>query len=331
MAYNNQPLKNELPFAEPVWAAAKSNDDIPFAQAGAVSDEQLLYQIPSYGADAPMMYDAEARRAKKKAEDEARRNWHIASFILSALLIASILAALLLHSDDGKGAFIFISCFLALIYLIEAFAKSESFKYLWNAGRSHSALDALSALQRVPPEISATVQGYHYENRYSESTHTNADGSRETRSETSRVRVDTHRATAEFAYEKWRDLSEPVYSIARPFDIVRLHLGVKILHGDARTAAAYAAMCEQLRAVNSRRDAHFDFTEQHSVEGLKPRMLLFPEDAHATPAWMCWQWYAVSVLTLTSWFYRIALEMKTVKVVYELQKQVFVAADATAA
>jgi TMEM151 family len=145
------------------------------------------------------------------------------------------------------------------------------------------------------------------------------------------VRVDTHRATAEFAYEKWRDLSEPVYSIARPFDIVRLHLGVKILHGDARTAAAYAAMCEQLRAVNSRRDAHFDFTEQHSVEGLKPRMLLFPEDAHATPAWMCWQWYTVSVLTLTSWFYRIALEMKTVKVVYELQKQVFVAADATAA
>jgi hypothetical protein len=180
MAYNHQPLKKELPLAEPVWAAAKSNDDIPFAQAVAVSDEQQLYQVPAYGADAPMMYDAEARRAKKKAEDEARRNWHIASFILSALLIASNLAALLLHSDDGKGAFIFISCFLALIYLIEAFAKSESFKYLWNAGSSHSALDALSALQRVPPEISATVQCYHYENRYSESTHTNADVSTQT-------------------------------------------------------------------------------------------------------------------------------------------------------
>jgi hypothetical protein len=176
MAYNHQSLKSELPQAEPVWAAAaKSNAGIPFAQAVAVSDEQQLYQVPSYGADAPMMYDTEARRAKKKAEDEARRNWHIASFILSALLIASILATLLLHSEDGRGAFIFISCFLALIYLIEAFAKSESFKYLWNAGSSHSALDALSALQRVPPEISATVQCYHYENRYSESTHTNAD------------------------------------------------------------------------------------------------------------------------------------------------------------
>jgi hypothetical protein len=170
MAYNHQQLKTELPRAEPVWATAKSNDDIPFAQAVEVSDEQQLYSD-----NAPMMYDAEARRAKKKAEEERRRNWHIASFILSALLIGSILAALLLRSEDGRGAFIFISCFLALIYLIEAFAKSESFKYLWNAGSSHSALDALSALQRVPPEISATVQCYHYENRYSESTHTNAD------------------------------------------------------------------------------------------------------------------------------------------------------------
>ncbi|KAG5179309.1 hypothetical protein JKP88DRAFT_224349 [Tribonema minus] len=217
-----------------------------------------------------------------------------------------------------------IAAFFGLAYLVDAFCISTTFKYLWNANSSHGAVEKLLQLQQTPPEITACVQCYHYKDSRS-STHTRADGTTEQRSESSHERINTHRATSEFQFEHWRDMSELPYVVTRPFDIVRLHLRIKIKYGTEATARAHAAMCQALRDLHANRDAHFEFKETVVVEGMVPHMLLLPEDGSLRPWWMYWQWYAASVFVFLNWPYRMALEASTVKVTYVLAKEVYIA------
>eukprot|EP00611_Tribonema_gayanum_P005332 TRINITY_DN1456_c0_g1_i3.p1 TRINITY_DN1456_c0_g1~~TRINITY_DN1456_c0_g1_i3.p1 ORF type:complete len:304 (-),score=87.88 TRINITY_DN1456_c0_g1_i3:26-937(-) len=272
----------------------------------------------------PLVSDAAERRARKRQREESKTNYHVASLVLTIIIVGLIIGATLTTDDGARRLMSIIAAFAGFVYLINAFCDSETFNCLWNANSSHGAVEKLLQLQRTAPEITACVQCYHYKDRRS-STHTRADGTTEQRSESSHERINTHHATSEFQFEHWRDVSEPPYAVTRPFDIVRLHLRIEIKYGTEATARAHAAVCQALRDLHANRDAHFEFEEKVEVEGMVPHMLLLPEDGSLRPWWMYWQWYAASVFVFLNWPYRMALEASTVKVIYVLAKEVYIA------
>ena len=99
---------------------------------------------------------------------------------------------------------------------------SQASQYIWNAMDVDGAYDNLNDVIEARPEVKWHIQCYHYEDR--KVTVRDKDGN--TRTETKRVRVNTHAASGHFEFTEWKDLSDSIDILffIEKLRAVRLHV-----------------------------------------------------------------------------------------------------------
>ena len=184
---------------------------------------------------------------------------HIKATILTIVMISSILA---------KSWSLF--AISAILYLLEASTCSTR-RYLSNRGESPSTiLDYIHQLRCTEPKVKWTIQCYHYR------THSTTD--RNGKRTTHRTKVVTYRASEDYHFQNWKDLTHiimpfledilRVKSLQKTVRFIKLSCW-KLIFMDKTTMMDYFIKQKLFFNLNGNRDWHTElFTSLQGTESL---------------------------------------------------------------
>lgn len=270
--------------------------------------------------------------------DDSRAHVHWRSLFISAGLWASLIAMIVFlctrsssssstSSSYGSpstitpqltASFVCVGIF-TLIYLIEV-CISDTRKFLSNRLSVGNAEDYVRRVYTTPPQPVFWIQCYHYETRVHTTTHRDSKGNTRTQTHTTRVRVDTYSERKPFAFDLWRDVSDPM-PLIRGYPLTKLHCGKTLVFADALSRARFDGAHAELVARNRHRDVHYETGWRLEVNGFESHVLA-SADGSVTPCGVSLEIYIIVSLLGLSYPYRLWLERKCVRASYRFTKEV---------
>eukprot|EP01083_Nonionella_stella_P295016 1002698_1 len=154
-----------------------------------------------------------------------------------------------------------------LLYIIEATCCSSSFKYLKNSMDGQTVYQWVANIKQNAPRIWWKVECYHYETRVEH--YTDSNGNHQTR--TRREKVVTHRASMDYAYGSWCDISKDVTGLDE-YNLTKFTAYKQFAFADKATENDYNMKSAQFRRDNDR-DVYQSFYYGVEIDGYKNKML----------------------------------------------------------
>jgi len=280
----------------------------------------------------------------RRSEARSVGNTHASVDVLAILAnLAGIIGAVLLvtgAADDDQD----LSCVggaLVLIYLLEGFVLSTTFRALNTIMSEEELVAYIKNLQEATPEITFTIQNWHSETRQRRVT----DRQGVERIETYQQRVNTHSASMDYHIAGHTDetlspqqmvamfhLSYDADGNVRQSEVNRgttlllmCHFPVNLVPRDEQTEADFPSTRNQFYAANTT-DTQQDKSERHTLSGCMHRdyalVVLHTGgvDRHTTPWWMNPCIYCCFTFIFLSVLYRIVFNAKTQRTTWTVTK-----------
>ncbi|XP_078379153.1 uncharacterized protein LOC144662259 [Oculina patagonica] len=208
-----------------------------------------------------------------------------------------------------------------VIVLIESFFSHE-LDYLKNIMEDETAWGYIQRMLGVPPRIKMVVECYHYETRTRVVHYTDANGNRQSRTETYTEKVVTFVDHDEFSFGSWVDVSKREMPALSTVALTRVKIDSSILFGDQETANDYERQVAEMLERNRFRDVFTDYSSSKEIPGLKKRISAYV-DLRVKPFWIRPLFFWIATLLQMTWPYRWLFRAKTAKSYYALKKKMY--------
>mmetsp|Transcript_12371 Transcript_12371/g.14915 ORF Transcript_12371/g.14915 Transcript_12371/m.14915 type:complete len:316 (-) Transcript_12371:110-1057(-) len=217
---------------------------------------------------------------------------------------------------DGSPLFWGVFTITSLCFICETLC-SNTFTYLRNINTSETLMELMDRLYKQKPNVTWSIQCYHYETRTREVTEQDSDGHTHTRTETYEERVNTHSAQGMLKYVGWSDVSTPLNQAnIEEYQMTKVSLKKEWIGDEG---------CNEQRSnfiSSNNRDTHYDFSENLCIEGFTPRVLSFVDIAER-PCLADWRWFLISHATVVFALpYRMWFSSRTGKVRTKVVKKI---------
>ena len=166
------------------------------------------------------------------------------------------------------------------------------------------------------------VECYHFETRTRVVYYTDANGNRQSRTETYTERVVTFVDHDEFSFGSWVDVSKREMPALSTVSLTRVRIDPYVLFGDQETADDYERQAAAMIERNRHRDAFTDFSASREIPGLKKRISAYV-DLRVKPWWIRPLFFWLATLLQMTWPYRWLFRAKTSKSYYALKKKLY--------
>ena len=202
-------------------------------------------------------------------------------------------------------------CLSPVIVLLES-AFSHELDYLKNIMEDETAWGYIQRMHQVPPRINMVVECYHYETRTRVVYYTDANGNRQSRTETYTEKVVTFVDQDEFFFGSWLDVSKREMPALSTVALTRVKIDPSILFGDQETADDYERQVAEMVNRNRHRDVFTDYSSSKEIPGLMKRISAYV-DLRAKPFWIRPLFFWIATLLQMTWPYRWLFRAKTAK------------------
>ena len=212
-------------------------------------------------------------------------------------------------------------CMSSVYTFIESIFSHE-LDYLRNIIQDETAWGYIQKMHQVAPRIGMVVECYHFETRTRVVYYTDANGNRQSRTETYTERVVTFVDHDEFSFGSWVDVSKREMPALSTVSLTRVRIDPYVLFGDQETADDYERQAAAMIERNRHRDAFTDFSASREIPGLKKRISAYV-DLRVKPWWIRPLFFWLATLLQMTWPYRWLFRAKTSKSYYALKKKLY--------
>ena len=211
---------------------------------------------------------------------------------------------------------------ISSVYIFIESTFSHELDYLRNIMQDETAWGYIQKMHQVAPRISMVVECYHFETRTRVVYYTDANGNRQSRTETYTERVVTFVDHDEFSFGSWVDVSKREMPALSTVSLTRVRIDPYVLFGDQETADDYERQAAAMIERNRHRDAFTDFSASREIPGLKKRISAYV-DLRVKPWWIRPLFFWLATLLQMTWPYRWLFRAKTSKSYYALKKKLY--------
>ena len=212
-------------------------------------------------------------------------------------------------------------CMSSVYTFIESIFSHE-LDYLRNIIQDETAWGYIQKMHQVAPRIGMVVECYHFETRSRVVYYTDANGNRQSRTETYTQRVVTFVDHDEFSFGSWVDVSTREMPELSTVSLTRVRIDPYVLFGDQETADDYERQATAMIERNRGRDTFTDFSASREIPGLKKRISAYV-DLRVKPWWIRPLFFWLATLLQMTWPYRWLFRAKTSKSNYALKKKLY--------
>ena len=212
-------------------------------------------------------------------------------------------------------------CISSVYIFIESLFSNE-LDYLRNIMQDETAWGYIQQMHQVAPRIGMVVECYHFETRTRVVYYTDANGNRQSRTETYTERVVTFVDHDEFSFGSWVDISKREMPALSTVSLTRVRIDPYVLFGDQETADDYERQAAAMMERNRRQDTFTDFSASREIPGLKKRISAYV-DLRVKPWWIRPLFFWLATLLQMTWPYRWLFRAKTSKSYYALKKKLY--------
>ena len=216
----------------------------------------------------------------------------------------------------------FVMLCISSVYIFVESIFSHELDYLRNIMQDETAWGYIQKMQQVAPRIGMVVECYHFETRTRVVYYTDANGNRQSRTETYTERVVTFVDHDEFLFGSWVDVSTREMPPLSTVSLTRVRIDPYVLFGDQETADDYERQAAAMIERNRHRDAFTDFSASREIPGLKKRISAYV-DLRVKPWWIRPLFFWLATLLQMTWPYRWLFRAKTSKSYYALKKKLY--------
>ena len=220
-----------------------------------------------------------------------------------------------------KNFGIVMLCISSVYIFIESIFSHE-LDYLKNIMQDETAWGYIQKIHQVAPRISMKVECYHFEMPTRDVYYTDANGNRQSRTETYTERVVTFEDHDEFSFGSWVDVSKGKMPALSTVSLTRVRIDPYVLFGDQETADDYERQATAMIERNRGRDTFTDFSASREIPGLKKRISAYV-DLRVKPWWIRPLFFWLATLLQMTWPYRWLFRAKTSKSFYALKKMIY--------
>lgn len=208
-----------------------------------------------------------------------------------------------------------------VIVLVESIFCRE-LGYLKNIMQDETVWEYIHRMHQVPPRINMIVTCYHYETRTRVVYYTDANGNRQSRTETYEEMVVTFVDYGEFSFGSWVDVSKREMPVLNTAGVTRVKIHPSIILGDQETADDYKRQVAEMLERNRYRDEFTEYSSSDVIPGLERRISAYA-DLNVKPFWIRPLFFWIATLLQMTWPYRWLFRAKTAKEYYVLKKKVY--------
>ena len=211
---------------------------------------------------------------------------------------------------------------LSSVYIFIESIFSHELDYLRNVMQDETAWGYIQNMHQIAPRISMIVECYHFEMSTRDVYYTDANGNRQSRTETYTEKVVTFKDHDEFSFGSWVDVSKREMPALSTVSLTRVRIDPQVLFGDQETADDYERQATAMIERNRHRDAFTDFSASREIPGLKKRISAYV-DLRVKPWWIRPLFFWLATLLQMTWPYRWLFRAKTSKSYYALTKMIY--------
>ena len=211
---------------------------------------------------------------------------------------------------------------ISSVYIFIESIFSHGLDYLRNIMHDETAWGYIQQMHQVAPRISMIVECYHFEMRTRDVYYTDANGNRQSRTETYTERVVTFEDHDEFSFGSWVDVSKRKMPALSTVSLTRVRIDPYVLFGDQETADDYERQAAAMMERNRGQDTFTDFSASREIPGLKKRISAYV-DLRVKPWWIRPLFFWLATLLQMTWPYRWLFRAKTSKKFYALKKMIY--------
>ena len=154
---------------------------------------------------------------------------------------------------------------ISSVYIFIESIFSHELDYLRNIMQDETAWGYIEKMHEVAPRIGMVVECYHFETRTRVVYYTDANGNRQSRTETYTERVVTFVDHDEFSFGSWVDVSKREMPALSTVSLTRVRIDPYVLFGDQETADDYERQAAAMIERNRHRDAFTDFSASREI------------------------------------------------------------------
>ena len=257
--------------------------------------------------------------------------WRIISmhlFFSFYLWIVYLVGCEISQCTQNGRIFVYVKTFaiamlcISSVYIFIESIFSHELDYLRNIMQDETAWGYIQKMHQVAPRIGMVVECYHFETRTRVVYYTDANGNRQSRTETYTERVVTFVDHDEFSFGSWVDISKREMPPLSTVSLTRVRIDPYVLFGDQETADDYERQAAAMIERNRHRDAFTDFSASREIPGLKKRISAYV-DLRVKPWWIRPLFFWLATLLQMTWPYRWLFRAKTSKSYYALKKKLY--------
>ena len=257
--------------------------------------------------------------------------WRIISmhlFFSFYLWIVYLVGCGIFQCTQNGRIFVYVKTFaiamlcISSVYVFIESIFSHELDYLKNIMQDETAWGYIQKMHQVAPRIGMVVECYHFETRTRVVYYTDANGNRQSRTETYTERVVTFVDHDEFSFGSWVDISKREMPALSTVSLTRVRIDPYVLFGDQETADDYERQAAAMMERNRHRDAFTDFSASREIPGLKKRISAHV-DLRVKPWWIRPLFFWLATLLQMTWPYRWLFRAKTSKSYYALKKMIY--------
>lgn len=204
-----------------------------------------------------------------------------------------------------------------IIVLIES-AFSHELDYIFNILEDQSAWAFIQDMHTMVPEITITIECYHFETKAADRNLSEGRSS----SKTETKLVVTFEQDYPFTYGCCVDASEQELPPLEQGRLTRIKVDPHILLGDSQTRKDFAEQQERLVAINKYRDENISMSIKKEIPGLDKRFSAYG-DLAAKSWWIRPRYFWLATVLFLSWPYRWLFRAMTPKIHYALTKKIY--------
>ena len=208
-----------------------------------------------------------------------------------------------------------------VVVLVESIFCRE-LGYLKNIMQDETVWEYIQRMHQVQPRINMVVTCYHYETRIRIVHYTDANGNRQSRTETYEEQVVTFVDHGEFSFGSWLDVSKREMPVLDTASVTRVKIHPSLILGDQETADDYKRQVAEMLERNRYRDDFTEYSSSDEIPGLKKRISAYA-DLSVKPFWIRPLFFWIATLLQMTWPYRWLFRAKTAKEYYVLKKKMY--------
>lgn len=250
---------------------------------------------------------------------------YICLFVYLPTLIYTVIYRTNLEDKAEHLSVILMTCLSTGIILCIIWTQAESLlswemQYLENIYNKESCVKYLNELRQSKPIIKMTVVCFHYEER----TVTRSGGRSNSSTYKESVRVNDHQESEKFKFDTWVDKStDPTSLNINRSKLTRVRIPAEISFGNEFTKTQFNKQKEDFihRVFRRGNWKEFEFSYEKIVNGHESRICSGWESANKM-WWMTEDWFCFFNVLCCTWLYRLAFNLSTTKVDFQLKKDV---------